>query len=92
VRVVRLWRGGPRALIPQLQLAGETHGDGEGLRLQAGGEELHFLGLHGCADAGKQGLKLVLVLNDQAHASAHHEVTERVGAQWRPKAGIEQLR
>jgi hypothetical protein len=33
VWVVRLWCGGPRALIAQLQLAGETHGDGEGLRV-----------------------------------------------------------
>jgi hypothetical protein len=102
VRVVRLWRGGPRAQIAQLQLAGETHGDGEGLqvvdldveakgRLQASGEELYFLDLRECAGAGKQSLKPVLVLNDRAHAPARHEFTERVGAQWRPKASIEQL-
>jgi hypothetical protein len=86
----------------QLQLAGETHGDGEGLwvvdldvevegRLQAGGEELHFLGLRECTDAMKQGLKLVLVLDDRARESTRHEFVEQVGVQWRPKAGIELL-
>ena len=81
MRVARLWRGGPRALIAQLQLVGETHGDGEGLRvvdldveakgrLQASGEELYFLDLRECAGAGKQSLKPVLVLDDRARAPA----------------------
>jgi hypothetical protein len=102
VRVARLWHGGSRALIVQLQLAGQTHGDGEGLRvvdldveaggrLQVGGEELHFLGLRECAGAGKQSLKPVLALDDRGRAPARHEFVERVEAQRRPKAGIEQL-
>ena len=48
------WCGGERALVAQLQLAGEAHGDGEGLRvvdfhveaegwLESRGEDLNLL-------------------------------------------------
>jgi hypothetical protein len=96
-------RGGPRAQLTKLQLVGEAHGDGEGLRvddldvqaegrLQTGGEELHLLDLRQGAGAGKQGLKSVLVLDDGARAAARHQLAERIGAQRRPKARMEQLR
>lgn len=91
--------GGHRALIAQLESAGETHGDSEGLRvvdldveaerrLQAGVEEVHFLGLRERASAGEQSLELVLVLDDRTRAFAHCELTERIGAQGRPEMGV----
>ena len=54
LRKTHLWRGGKRALVAQLQFAGEAHGDGEGLWvmdlhveaegwLESRGEDLHFL-------------------------------------------------
>jgi hypothetical protein len=78
-------------LRTKLQLAGEAHGDGEGLRvedldvqaegrLQTGGEELQLLDLRQGAGAGKQGLKSVLVLDDRARAAARHQLAERIGA------------
>lgn len=75
-----------RALITQLKLAGESHGDGEGLRivdldvedegrLDTGGEYLHLLSFRRRSGSGKKSLKAILVVDDGARALARHEFT-----------------
>ena len=73
------WRHG--VLLPQLQLAGQTHRAGEGLRvvdldveaerrLKAPGEELDTLFLVEAASPGEERLEAVLVVRDGAGALA----------------------
>jgi len=95
----RLCRG---ALVPHLQLAGEAHGDGEGLRvmdldveaegrLESRREQLHLLLLGEITGLRQQRLETLLELDDSPRALARRELAQRVGAQRRAKAGVEQL-
>jgi hypothetical protein len=95
-------RGGRDALVLQLQLAGETHGDGERLwvvnldvkaqrRLQSRREQLDLLAFGEVARAGKAGLKPLLEVNSGGGALAGGELTQRVRPERRPEPQIEQF-
>ena len=86
------WRGRRGTLIAELQLAGEAHGDGEGLRvvdlnvetkrrLEAPGEELDALFLIEAPGTREEHLKMFLVLLDSAGALARGQFVEGIGAQ-----------
>ena len=96
------WRGRRGTLIAELQLAGEAHGDSEGLRvvdldfeakwrLEAPGEELDALFLIEAPGTGEDRLKTVLVLLDSAGALARGQFVEGIGAQRWSVAEMEKI-
>ena len=60
-------------------------------RLQSGRKRLYALCLRERADVRKQRLKAVLVLCYRARPLARHQLTKGIGADWRPKAKVEEL-